>query len=122
MSSGQIKFIIDECTGPIVANWLGKEGFQVLSIYDQMRGIKNFEIISIAQNEHWVIITNDKDFGDMVFREKLRHRGIILLRLDDERSKNKIEVLRKLIQYHIDDLLENFVVVTEKTVRVIKTS
>lgn len=122
MSHDQIRFIVDECTGSNVASWLELEGYQVLSIYDRMRGLKDSEILKIARNENWVIITNDKDFGDMVFKEKLSHHGIILLRLDNERSENKIEVLGKLFEFHIDELMENFVVVTEKALRVIKNT
>jgi len=39
--------------------------------------------------EKRVIITNDKDFGEMVYRTGKTHAGVILLRLGDERSKSK---------------------------------
>lgn len=120
MPSKQIKFIVDECTGPAAAKWVSLAGYQVLSIYDEKRGLRDIEILRLAQIENWVIITNDKDFGDMVFKEGLSHHGIILLRLDDERSKNKVAVLDKLFRGYFSEFLENFVVVTEKSVRVIK--
>lgn len=120
MPTNQIKFIVDECTGPAVAKWLSAAGYQVLSIYDEKRGFRDIEILRLAQTENWLIITNDKDFGDLVFKERLSHHGIILLRLDNERSMNKVSVLDKLFKSHFYELPENFVVVTEKSVRVIK--
>lgn len=120
MASSQLKFIVDECTGPHVARWLESDGYHVLSIYDEMRGIKDVEVLKIAQSDRRIIITNDKDFGEMVFRQRLAHPGIVLLRLDNERSKNKIDVLKKLLVNHLDELTGNFLVVTEKSVRVIK--
>lgn len=36
-----------------------------------------------------ILITNDKDFGELIYRGKKLHRGVILLRLEDERADNK---------------------------------
>ncbi len=63
------------------------------------------------------MITNDKDFGEKVYREHHPHKGIVLIRLDNERSTNKIEILRKLLLNHSSVLPNRFVVVTETGVR-----
>lgn len=70
-----------------------------------------------AVTEGWIIITNDKDFGKRVFRERLSHRGVILLRLHDERAASKIQVLSRLLEVYLDQLPGSFVVVTESQVR-----
>lgn len=119
MSKTVLRFIVDECTGPHAATWLKEKGFEVLSVYDQMPGIRDIEILKIAQKENWIILTNDKDFGEMIFKNELKHHGIILLRLADERSQNKIHVLGELLKNHLNDLPGNFVVVTENNVRII---
>jgi len=49
-------------------------------------GMDDNDIIQKALHEHWIIITNDKDFGNKVYRDGRLHRGVILLRLADERS------------------------------------
>jgi predicted nuclease of predicted toxin-antitoxin system len=114
------KFIVDECTGPYVASWLQKKGFDVLSVFEAFPGIKDTEILTIAQSEDRIIITNDKDFGEMVFKSGYSHHGIVLLRLNDERSENKITVLEKLLTHHSEDLIGNFIVLTENTIRIIR--
>ena len=63
------------------------------------------------------MITNDKDFGEKVFKERRSHRGVIFSRLEDERSANKIAVLRRLLEEHAERLEDRFVVVTETQVR-----
>lgn len=78
-------------------------------------------IIQKAFEENWILITNDKDFGEKVYRERWPHRGVILLRLDDERAANKIDVLRRLLRDYADRLVDHFVVVTETTVRFART-
>lgn len=112
-----MKFIVDECTGPAVARWLEAEGNMVFSVYNQARGLPDEAILQKAFAEEWILITNDKDFGEKVYREKRPHRGVIFLRLDDERSSNKISVLQKLLNNHASNLSDNFVVVNEKNVR-----
>jgi predicted nuclease of predicted toxin-antitoxin system len=112
-----MRFLVDECAGPAVADWLRSCGYDVFSIYDSARGLDDDAIIEKAFAENRILITNDKDFGEGVYREHRPHHGVILMRLDDERAKSKIKVLKRLLENHIERLPEQFVVVTEKKVR-----
>ena len=112
-----MKFIVDECTGPAVARWLEAKGYDVFSVYDETPGVSDTEVIGRAYNENRILVTNDKDFGEKVFREQHSHCGIILLRLQDERAKNKIAILERLLFHYKEALPEHFVVVTEQHVR-----
>ena len=112
-----MRFLVDECTGPAVAVWLNRQGHEIFSVFAEARGIEDKEIIQKAYTENWILITNDKDFGEKVYRERHQHRGVIFLRLEDERAANKIEVLRRLLDGYSDRLSDSFVVVTETQVR-----
>lgn len=112
-----MRFIVDECTGPKVARWLSEQGHEVFSVYDEARGIKDAQIIQKAFTENWILITNDKDFGEKVHKERRLHMGVVFLRLADERAANKIDILRRLLEKYADKLPEHFVVVTETRVR-----
>src|SRR5216684_5324960 len=116
-----MKFLVDECTGPAVATWLEQQGHDVFSVYHQARGIDDYEVMEIAQIEGRILITNDRGFGEKVFRERRPHHGVVFLRLANERSANKIRVLDQLISQYSDVLLSRFVVVTETRVRFAKT-
>lgn len=115
-----MRFLVDECTGPKVAAWLRREGHEVFSVFDEARGIEDDEVIQKAYDENWILITNDKDFGEKVYRGRRPHRGIIFMRLDDERATNKIQVLRRLLELYPDRFEDQFVVVTETQVRFAK--
>ena len=115
-----MKFLVDECTGPSVAAWLRNEGHEIFSVYEDARGIEDDIIFQKAFDENWVLITNDKDFGDKVFRNGRLHKGVVLLRLEDERATSKIMVLSHLLEKYIDRLPNAFVVVTQKQVRFAK--
>ena len=112
-----MRFIVDECTGPALARWLRSEGHDAFSVFEQARGISDNVIIRKAHNESRILITNDKDFGELAYRKKKQHCGIILLRLSDERSKTKIDTVKQLLKSYSDKLTNAFVVVTEDQVR-----
>ena len=85
-----MKFLAEEFTGPSVAAWLRDDGREVFSVYDEARGAEDDIILQKAFEENWVLITNDKDFESKVFRNCPLHKGVILLRLEDERATSKI--------------------------------
>ena len=113
-----MRFLVDECTGPRVANWLRANAHEVFSVYDEAPGMADDEILAKAYSEHWILITNDKDFGEKVYRDGCPHHGVVLLRLSDERASFKIDALRRLLSGVGDQLADRFVVVTERQVRV----
>ena len=113
-----MRFLVDECTGPAVAQWLRLQNYDVISVYDEIRGADDKEVIQKASEQNRILITNDKDFGELVFREKKQHKGVILLRLEDERAANKVAVLKQLLEKYESSLPEHFIVVTETTVRI----
>jgi len=112
-----MKFLVDECTGPAVARWLEEQGHDVFSVYDWARGIDDDRVIEIAQVEGRILITNDRGFGEKVFRERRPHHGVVFLRLANERAANKIRVLGQLLDQHSSALANRFVAVTETRVR-----
>ncbi|MCZ7648914.1 MAG: DUF5615 family PIN-like protein [Planctomycetota bacterium] len=115
-----MRFLVDESTGPTVARWLVSQGHEVWSVYEHSRGITDEEVLRKAHAEDWILITNDKDFGEKVFRERMPHKGVVLLRLDDERAANAIGALTRLLAHHAGNLRDHFVVVTDSQVRFAK--
>lgn len=113
-----MRFVVDECTGPGVAKWLREQGYDVISIFDEGPGTPDDSVLDRAFEDSRILITNDKDFGEMIFRERRSHHGVVFLRLADERSQNKISVLSELLENYSDRLSENFVTVTETKVRI----
>ena len=103
-----------------MAEWLREQGHEVFSVYDEARGMSDDDIIQKAFDAAWILITNDKDFGEKVYRDHHSHRGVIFLRLTDERAKNKIEVIRLLLESYSDRLSDQFIVVSENQVRFAK--
>ncbi len=74
-----MRFLIDECTGPEVAEWLLEQGHDVFSVFHSARGLDDEAIIEKAFRENRVLITNDKGFGLLVFLKRIPRHGVILL-------------------------------------------
>ena len=115
-----MKFLVDESTGKSIAKLLRSLNFDTLFVGEDFQGIKDTEILAKANKENRILITNDKDFGYLIFYQSLPHKGIILLRLKDESAKHKVLTIKKLINYYQKELPKNFIVVTERKIRVRK--
>lgn len=113
-----MRFLVDECKGPAAARWLERAGHDVRSVYDEMPGAEDSLVIDRALREERILITNDKGFGEKVFRDGRPHRGVLLLRLEDERSQNKIAALERVLQEYGEDLSSRFAVVTKRSIRI----
>lgn len=74
-------------------------------------------MLTIAQQEQRILITEDRDFGELVFRRRRPHTGVIYLRLPPMELKPRIARVQEVLDRY-SDRLDQFVVVTEKTVRV----
>lgn len=118
MSTHALKFLADESLESRIVLFLRDKGYDILAISEVTPSIKDTEVLKIARNENRVIITNDKDFGDLVFFNHLKHTGIILCRFKTERIQYKIDAITKLLKYHKNKLVGNFVVVDETEVRI----
>jgi predicted nuclease of predicted toxin-antitoxin system len=112
-----VRFLVDECAGPALANWLREQGHDAASIYDDSPGIGDEQVLDRAVREDRILISVDKDFGEYVFRDLKQHRGVLLLRLADERAANKIATVKRVLDQYIDRLPLRFVVATEGKVR-----
>lgn len=88
-----MKFITDENLGIQVPQYLRSLGYDVISVIEVALSKPDPDILNIANKENRILLTTDKDFGELVFKEKLIHSGVILLRLKDESVRNKKRVL-----------------------------
>jgi predicted nuclease of predicted toxin-antitoxin system len=113
-----IKFLVDESTGASVAEYLRRAGFDVLFVGETMQQADDADILTQAVHENRILMTNDKDFGELVFRSGRPHAGVVLFRLQDESQDNRVRIAQIVVEEYLKRLPDNFVVVTEKGLRV----
>ena len=118
-----MRWLVDECTGPFVGRWLREQGYDVYSVADQSPGWSDWQVLAYAVSENRIIISNDKDFGELVFKHHLAHCGVILMRLEDERIHNKTAVLDRFFANYSEPITpQHFIVLTEKAIRITLTN
>jgi predicted nuclease of predicted toxin-antitoxin system len=111
------RWIANENVSSTVIHTLRERGHDVVSIKESLRGIGDADILARAQIEDRVVLTHDKDFGELAFRFGLpASSGVVLLRLSgtDAESDNRrvLEVLESDIHW-----TGHFAVVTNDRVR-----
>lgn len=113
-----MKFLLDESADSRLASYLTQHGHDVTVIArDYPRALSDQEVLSIAQREDRILIANDRDFGELVFRQHLPHAGVILFRLRTTALAAKLSRLEYVLT-HYADRLNNFIVATDHRVRV----
>jgi predicted nuclease of predicted toxin-antitoxin system len=113
-----VKFLVDESAGRSIASYLSTLGHDVASVQEKNPGMEDAEVCEWANREERIIVTNDKGFGELIFRERNPNRGVILLRLQDERAVNRIRVISKLLAGYEERIRDQFVVASETSVRI----
>ena len=114
-----MKFLADVNIEKTIVDELRMLGYDIVWIVDENPYLDDMSIFKIAQNENRILLTNDKDFGEIVFRQKLVSAGIILLRIKGQDTGEKIKLLRKVLISHHDRISKHFVVITKEKVRFI---
>ena len=112
-----MKFLVDENVHLAIYQFLKDQGYDTTSVAENYSSFEDLEILSIANKEKRVIITNDKDFGFLIYQQKLPHKGIILFRLKSELSELKIERLKVLFLKKLE-FSDSFIVITENRIRI----
>ena len=110
-----MRFLVDECTGKRLAKLLEKESHDVLFVGDVMPSASDDEVIRRAEKENRILITDDRDFGELVFRLGKPTKGVILLRTGVNPEK-RLKALVKLFRNY--EIAEKFVVLKEDSVRI----
>jgi predicted nuclease of predicted toxin-antitoxin system len=90
-----MKFLADECCNAALVENLRAIGEDVLYIVEEGRGVTDTQGLATAFAEKRVLITEDKDFGELVYRLKKETSGIILLRFQPSQSELKWQRLSK---------------------------
>lgn len=114
-----MKFLANENIPKKVCNRLRLEmDIDITSSLEIAQGLRDEEVISLAQEKGSIIITFDKDFGELVFKKRANVKGIVLLRFAPVSPEFIFNKIKNLLLTGDIKLEGNFVVVEEDLVRV----
>lgn len=113
-----MKFLVDVGVGKKVENWLKENGFDVLSVRDIDSRAKDSQILCWAVDQQRMIISMDKDFGELVYNSGKHHAGVLILRLEDADGDTKVEVTKKILAEYYDKIESHFCVFQDGRLRI----
>jgi predicted nuclease of predicted toxin-antitoxin system len=113
-----MNLLADESVDRQIVDWLRRNGHEVLYIAELAPGIFDEAVLEQANQLNAVLLTADKDFGELVYRRGQVHAGVILLRLAGVMPEAKAAILSTAIARYSSELIDAFSVVTAGTVRI----
>lgn len=110
MPKSKLKFLVDIGVGKQLENWLHGRGYDTKTVRDIDPKAEDEFILKAAAAESRMVVTMDKDFGELVFRSRRSHAGVLVLRLEDAKGSEKVEVMKAILNEHEDKLAGKFCV------------
>jgi len=108
-----IKFLADVNIEKAIVECLQNHGFDVKWIPDYNCEMNDADLLAMANHEKRILVTNDKDFGELVFLRKQNAFGIILLRVKGQNMGEKMALLEKLILNHKKKIPNHFILISK---------
>ncbi len=113
-----MNLVADENIDRQIVDRLRQDGHQVFSIAELEPSISDDAVLLRANSASAILITADKDFGELVFRQRRVSMGVILIRLAGLSPERKAEIISSSIRSHINELPQAFMVVSSAHVRI----
>ncbi len=113
-----MKFLADECCDLGLVEFLRMKGVEVDYVQELQQGVTDINVLNKAKDEKRILLTEDKDFGELVVRFNKPAYGIILLRFTPLEKKIKYQRVLKLIRKYPSKLPGSFIVADKQKFRI----
>jgi predicted nuclease of predicted toxin-antitoxin system len=112
-----VRILADENVPRPIVVWLRGEGHDVLYAAESLAQTSDDDLLTEAEAQKYILLTEDKDFGGLVFRDRRNTHGVILLRMEDKPAADRLARLQAAWAAIESNLPGHFIVVTEKRLR-----
>src|SRR3989338_40627 len=102
-----MKFLIDENVGKSIVRYLEDQSHDVVCVFDICFGMEDEKILELAVHEQRIVLTYDTDFGDLVFRDRKPHGGVILIRIRTDIVRYHLEALKQFLKKHSEKEIQS---------------
>lgn len=117
-----MNILADESIDKQIVDSLRGAGFIVEYISEMEPGITDDTVLGLANLKRMILLTADKDFGELVFRLHHIMAGVVLIRLAGLSPTKKAEITASFFAQHLDELMESFAVITPMGIRIRRKS
>ena len=113
-----MRFIADESCDSIIIRALREAGHDVLVVADITPGAEDSEVIKLAGSEKRILLTEDKDFGQLVFAHGEKTLGVLFLRFPFPAREQIAKDVSDLIMQQGEKLVGCFVTIQPGRIRI----
>lgn len=113
-----MRLLADEGVDAAIVDRLRSEGHDVTYVAELSPGITDDAVLALANADRRVLMTADKDFGELVFRLRRAAHGILLLRLTGLPSATKADAVKRAVGQHGREMAGAFTVLSPGLVRI----
>jgi predicted nuclease of predicted toxin-antitoxin system len=113
-----VDLVADENIDAGIVVALRAAGHSVIYVRELEPGIDDDRVLRLANERGALLVTSDKDFGELAFRQYLVHAGVILIRLAGLSIARKREVVLTVLRAHGSELSGAFTVVGPASLRI----
>jgi predicted nuclease of predicted toxin-antitoxin system len=111
-------FVADENVPRPVLDRLRTSGYDVVSIQETLAGISDRDVLKVAESQHRVFITADRDFGELSVRHRLGATGVIVLQLERLSHAARADRVAEVVAANVGRLAGHLVVIEPARVRI----
>ncbi len=113
-----MKIIADESVDFEIIELLRSEDIEVVAVVELNPGISDDEVLTQAKELRLLLLTEDKDFGELVVRLRKPHHGVLLLRLSGLETELKALLTLNTLKGNFEKLENNFSVLDARRLRI----
>jgi len=116
-----MNLLADEGVDKQIVERLRQNGHAILYVAEMEPGILDEVVLQRANEHRALLVTEDKDFGELVYRQQLVHLGVVLIRLMGLASLTKANLLVKVFEVHSAEMANAFTVISPGVLRIRKS-
>ena len=111
--------LADENIHGFIITRLRDAGFEVVSVKEVASGIEDEKVIQMALKNNWLLLTQDKDFGEWVFAHHIEGLTVLFLRYFSAEFQ---DIAQSLVHLLKNPKMERpfFATITTKKIRIRK--
>lgn len=115
-----MNLLADESVDFGIIEALRIHGYEIEAIIENDPSIDDDEVLEIAIKKDVILLTEDKDFGELTYRLKKPNKGILLIRLSGLTIEKKIEMVLETLDKYKEELKNHFSVLSVNKLRIRK--
>ncbi len=111
-------FLADENIDQEIIDRLRRDGYVVLAVAEMAPSIDDDTVLRLANERDAILLTADKDFGELVFRQRRVSTGVVLIRLAGLQATAKASLVAAAISRHAGEIRNTFTVIAPGSIRI----